>query len=371
MRVLIIEDETGLREEVIQWMELEGYEVFSATDGVAGVNEAFQHQPDLIVCDITMPLLDGHGVLLELRANQSTSAIPFIFVTARSSHEDVRKGMSLGADDYITKPFTRVELLQAVQIRLEKKALQEQHHQYEVKQWQQAFEQEREQRQLKAKLVAMFSHDFRNPLAVIMSSIGIVRDYADRIDELHRVKHLNRAEASIRQLLQMLDDMLVVSQMETGNLDFKPEQLKIKEFLQRIVEEFHIIHGETHSLVFESEFSDIVMADPRLLHQIAANLISNAIKYSPQGSEIRIFLECDNGQVVVMVRDQGIGIPEADQQRLFTAFQRASNVGGVSGTGLGLVIVKQAVDLHGGSIELGSKVGVGTTVTVKIPVQIQ
>jgi signal transduction histidine kinase len=182
------------------------------------------------------------------------------------------------------------------------------------------------------------------------------------------LKHLNRAEASVRQLLHMLDDMLIVSQMETGKLDFKPEQLNIKEFLQRIVEEFQIIHGETHSLVFESEFSDIVMADPRLLHQIAAKLISNAIKYSPQGSEVRIFLERDNGQVVMTVGDQGIGIPEADQPRLFTAFQRASNVDGVSGTGLGLAIVKQALDLHSGSIELESKVGVGTTITVKIPV---
>jgi signal transduction histidine kinase len=113
------------------------------------------------------------------------------------------------------------------------------------------------------------------------------------------------------------------------------------------------------------------MADPRLLRQIAANLISNAIKYSPQGSEVRIFLERDNGHVVMTVRDQGIGIPEADQRRLFTPFQRASNVGEVSGTGLGLAIVKQAVELQGGSVELGSKVGAGTTVIVKIPVQIQ
>lgn len=371
MKILVIEDETILREEVVEWMKWEGYEVFSASDGIAGVNEAFQHQPDLIICDITMPLLDGYGVLLELRANPSTAAIPFIFVTARALHEDVRKGMSLGADDYITKPFTRMELLQAVQTRLEKIAVQQQQRQDEIEQWQQSFEQERDQRLLKSKLVAMFSHDFRNPLAAILSSISIVRDYADHMDEQRRRKYLNRAEASARQLLQMLDDMLVVSQMETGNLDFSPERLNISELLREIVDEFQSIHTETCPLIFKSQFADDIMADPRLLRQIVANLISNAIKYSPQGNEVQVLLEYDNGHVRFSVQDQGIGIPDADQPRLFTAFQRASNTRDIPGTGLGLAIVKQAVDLHRGSIELESRVGMGTTVTVKLPVQIQ
>jgi two-component system, sensor histidine kinase and response regulator len=367
-RILVIDDETLLSDEVVEWLILEGYEVFSAADGIAGVNEVFRRQPDLIICDITMPQLDGHGVLLELRANPSTATIPFIFVTARASHDDVRKGMSLGADDYITKPFTRMELLQAVQARLEKIALQQQQRQNEVEQWQQAFEQERNQRLLKSKLVAMFSHDFRNPLTTIMSSVAMLRDYADRMDEQRRIIHLNRAEASARQLLQMLDDMLLVSQMEMGNLDLRTERLNISELLQGIVNEFQSIYGETCSLNFESQFADDVIADPRLLHQIAVNLISNAIKYSPQGSEVQVFLERIGDQVGISVRDHGMGIPEADQQRLFTPFQRASNVGNVRGTGLGLAIIKQAVDLHSGSIELESRVGVGTTVTVKIPV---
>ena len=184
-----------------------------------------------------------------------------------------------------------------------------------------------------------------------------------------RVKHLNRAEASVRQLLQMLDDMLIISQMETSNLDFRPERLNMADFLQHIVDEFQFIHTETCSLVFKSQFADAVMADPRLLRQIAANLISNAIKYSPQGSEMLVLLERNDRQIMFSIRDQGIGIPESDQPRLFTAFQRASNVGEVRGTGLGLAIVKHAVELHGGTVELESKVGLGTTVTVKIPAQ--
>src|SRR5664279_5498150 len=237
-KILVIEDEGILRDEICEWLTLEDYEAFGAADGIEGVSEAFHRQPDLIICDITMPRLDGHGVLLELRANPATVDIPFILVTARAAYEDVRKGMELGADDYITKPFSRLELLQAIQTRLEKKAAHEQHQQVEIEQWQQAFEQEREQRQLKSKLVAMFSHDFRNPLASIMSSNSLLRDYADRMDKERRLAHFNRIEASIHQLLQMLDDMLVVAQMESGTLNFKPESLNIAEFMQHIVEEF-------------------------------------------------------------------------------------------------------------------------------------
>ena len=367
-KILVIEDETILGQEICEWLSLEGYEAFGAADGIEGVQAAFQHQPDLIICDITMPRLDGHGVLLELRANPTTAGIPFIFVTARAAYEDVRKGMDLGADDYISKPFSRLELLQAIHTRLEKSTLQEQHHQAEVDQWQHAFQAEHEQRQLKTKLVAMFSHDFRNPLASIRSSSSLLRDYADKMNEERRLTHFNRIDASISQLLQMLDDMLFVSQLETGSLDFTPEPLGIAEYIQGLIQDFQFIHEETYTIVFESSFTDTVMVDPRLMQQIATNLISNAIKYSPQGNSIQVFVERRDEQIVLTVRDQGIGIPEVDQPRLFTAFQRASNVGGISGTGLGLAIVKQAVELHGGKIDLESQVGVGTTVIVKIPI---
>ncbi len=175
-KILIIEDEDMLHGEVSEWLTFEGYEVFSAKDGVAGLECAFRDLPDLIVCDIMMPRLDGYGVLLEMRSNLGTAAIPFIFVTAKVTTEDIRRGMILGADDYLTKPFERMDLLQAIQTRLAKKAALEQDHQCDVEQLQTALEQEHEQRLLKVKMVAMFSHDFRNPLTSIMSSRGKPRN---------------------------------------------------------------------------------------------------------------------------------------------------------------------------------------------------
>lgn len=366
-KILVIDDEQRLSEEVVDWLSLEGYAALSAADGMAGVEAAFHHLPDLIVCDITMPRLDGHGVLLEIRSNPATADIPFIFVTARASHEDMRTGMQLGADDYITKPFTRRELLDAIHARLEKQEIIEQKRQQEIEHLQQALMQEQEQRMLKARMVAMFSHDFRSPLAGIQSIASLLQNYYDRIDEKRRNEHFNRLQASVQQLLQMLDDMLVLSRMEAGKLDFSPQQLELSPFFQSIAEEFQAIYVNTISIVYESRCEATVMADARLLRQIASNLISNAVKYSPGGGQVRVVLECSPDKFALVVSDQGIGIPEADQARLFDAFQRASNVGRIEGTGLGLAIVKQSAEAHGGTVHLESRVGSGTRFTVTIP----
>src|SRR5690606_30756005 len=125
-------------------------------------------------------------------------------------------------------------------------------------------------------------------------------------------------------------------------------------FFRHIVEEFQIIHAETHTFRMENRFNDPMMADPRLLRQIAANLISNAVKYSPEGSEVSVTLGYQQGQFLFSVRDEGIGIPESDQAELFSVFHRGSNVGSISGTGLGLTIVKQAVELHQGALHVES-----------------
>lgn len=368
--ILIIEDESLLRAEVAEWLTFEGYTALTAEDGITGVEMVLQHLPDLIVCDIMMPGLDGYGVLLEIRSNKLTADIPLIFLTARAAHEDIRAGMNLGADDYLTKPFTRIELLQAIKSRLETTAARRLKATEEIELLRTELAREHEQRLIKGKLVGMFSHDFRNPLATILSSISLLRDYADRMDEKRRLAHMNRVDASVRQLLHMLDDMLIITQMESGKLEYKPELLGVEQFLQNIIEEFQIIHAETHTFRIESRFSDPMMADPRLLRQIAANLISNAVKYSPSGSEVNISLGYRQGQFVLSVEDRGIGIPETDQAELFSVFHRGSNVGEVSGTGLGLAIVKQAVELHNGMLSVESQVGVGTKVSVFIPISV-
>ncbi len=365
-KILVIEDETILREEVVAWLTLEAYAVFSAEDGVAGVEAALRHLPDLIVCDILMPRLDGYGVLLEVHSHQITADIPFIFVTARAAYEDMRKGMDLGADDYITKPFTRLELLQAIQARLAKKAVQQQAQQRAVEELQRVLAQTTQNQLLNAKLVAMFSHDFANSLTSILLASSLLRDYADRMDKTRRLTHLNRIEASARLLLQMLDDLVVVARMETGTLELTPTPLNITNFFEQIMADFQSIYGERHRIALESHFTASLIIDARLLRQIATNLISNAIAHSPPEGAIHVRLAPHAEACVITVQDQGIGVPQTEQLHLFAAFQRNSDTGDVSNKGLGLAIVKQAVDLHGGSLAIASHADAGTTVTVTL-----
>lgn len=367
--ILFIEDEKMLRDEVAEWLMFEGYEVLTAADGVEGANLAMMHQPDLIICDIMMPNMDGYGVMLHVRANSLTQLTPFIFTTAKASHDDIRYGMTMGADDYITKPYFRDELLAAVSRQLEKKEAQHAARTEEVESWKIAFEHEHQLRLLKAKMIAMFSQDFRTPLTTIMASISIVRDYADRLDDASRRKHLDRAEALTHELMQMLDDLFFLAQMDANTLNFKLEPVYVGHFIGQLVDELQAGYGETHTLKYHNRFSDLIMTDPRLLRQITSNLISNAIKFSPPGSSVEITIENRGGRnYALSVQDKGIGIPPEDQQRLFSAFERGSNVKDKPGAGLGLAIVQAAVDLLEGSVHLDSHPGIGTTMTVVLPI---
>ncbi len=367
-KILVIEDETILREEVVAWLTLEGYEAFSAEDGIAGVDAALRHQPDLIVCDVLMPRLDGYGVLLEVRNNQTILDIPFIFVTARAAYEDIRKGMALGADDYLTKPFTRLDLLQAIQARLAKRTVQEEARWRAVADLQQALNQATENQLLNAKLVAMFSHDFANSLTSILLANSLLRDYGDRMDEKRRTTHFNRIEASARLLLQMLDDLVVVARLETGSLELELTPTNLTTFFEQTVADFQSVYGEKQQIILTSQVSvRSVLLDARLLRQIATNLLANAVSHSPAGGEIGIHLTLQDDTCVITVSDQGVGLPETEQLHLFAAIQRGANRKELSNRGLALAIVKQAVDLLGGSVAMVSNAETGTLVTVTLP----
>ena len=176
-----------------------------------------------------------------------------------------------------------------------------------------------------------------------------------------------------------MNDVLTISKIEAGKQGFNPSPLDLEKFCRELVEELQLTIGSLHTLVFTShgkEYSDAqgsLMAhadmDEKLLRSIISNLLSNAIKYSPKGTTVRFDLSGDPHQAILSIQDAGIGIPLEDQPHLFQSFYRGNNVGTLSGTGLGLTIVKSSVDLHGGKIAVNSEVGVGTTVTVTLPLK--
>jgi signal transduction histidine kinase len=165
----------------------------------------------------------------------------------------------------------------------------------------------------------------------------------------------------------MLDDMLMVAEMESGNLKYMPKTVELTPFVEEIVEEFRLIYSQTKKFILHSTIEGNVEVDPKLFRQLLTNLISNAAKYSSSGSVVNITLLDKDEILELTVEDHGIGIPAIDIERLFEPFHRASNAKNIKGTGLGLVIVKQAVDLHNGEIKIESVEGKGTKFIVQIP----
>ena len=231
-----------------------------------------------------------------------------------------------------------------------------------------ALEKERELNELKSRIVATVSHEYRTPLTTILSSTEMLQQYGYRWTEEKKQKHFQRIQASVKYLTKLVNDVLFVNQAEAESLEFNPVPLDVEQVAFRLVEEFHHQSVGQHTISFECQgVSTNLLLDERLIESMLRNLLSNAIKYSPQGSQVLFELVLERDAVVFRISDQGIGIPSADQTKLFNAFFRGSNVGTTPGVGLGLLIVKECVDLHGGEIVVESRVGVGTKFTVTLP----
>jgi PAS domain S-box-containing protein len=231
----------------------------------------------------------------------------------------------------------------------------------------QTLEHEKELSQLKSNFVSMVSHEFRTPLGIIQSSAELLRDFYQKMPPAEREEQLDSIGRNTRRMAGMMEEILVLSRLDAGKLDFQPAALDLNAFCRRVLDE--VLSATNRRCPIELWLSPApAHADERLLGHIFTNLLSNAVKYSQPGTTVRFKVERTGTDAVCTVQDQGIGISEEDQQHLFKAFHRGSNVGTRPGTGLGLLLVKRCADLHGGKVQLSSKVGAGTTVTVRLPV---
>jgi len=231
-----------------------------------------------------------------------------------------------------------------------------------------ALARERELSQLKSRIVATVSHEYRTPLTTILSSTEMLQRYSDRLTPEKKQTHFQRVKQSVEHLTNLVNDMIFIEQAETQALEFNPTLVNIEELVGEVIEAVRPKFTEKHSLnlICPSECDRVL--DGNLLRLILDNLLSNAIKYSPEGGLIELELTPQAQEIRLRVSDEGIGIPPDDQGKLFKAFYRASNIGITPGVGLGLVIVKECVELHQGRVEFESKVGAGTTFTIILPV---
>jgi PAS domain S-box-containing protein len=229
-----------------------------------------------------------------------------------------------------------------------------------------ALARERELGELKTRLLSMASHEFRTPLAAILSSAELISHYGDKIPADEQRGIMGDLVAAARRMQMMLEDMLTLGQAEAGRLAFQPRPADLEALCRQAVAEVAAAHPR-HVLVLHAAPAGVRDVDARLVQYILANLLANGCKYSPEGTEVALRLECADDVVHLQVADSGIGIADEDLPHLFESFRRGANVGHRPGSGLGLAIVKRCVNLHGGDIQVVSKLGVGSTFSVTLP----
>lgn len=233
-----------------------------------------------------------------------------------------------------------------------------------------ALKKEKELGDLKSRFVTMASHEFRTPLSAILSSASLIDKYPKEEDHAKRKKHVDRIREAVGNMRDILEDFLSLGKLEEGQIDVNIELVSNEELrkdLSNVVSGLEQLKKPGQEIIVACHLLQDVKVDKRLLGQIISNLLSNAIKFSPADRSISLTCNMENDELIVIVKDSGIGIGEEDQRHLFERFFRAKNAANIQGTGLGLNIVTKYLELMNGRIKCESLLNVGTTFTVYIP----
>lgn len=298
-----------------------------------------------------------------------TYVIAFIIdITVRKQHEEIQRKQK----DELQRVTNEIKKLNS---ELEQKVadrtmmLRETLAQLETskEELEQALEKEKELSDLKSRFVSTVSHEFRTPLAAVLSSASLLGKYTKEEEQSKRDRHIARIKEGVLHLNAMLEDLLSLGKLEEGLVEAKKELLHCRDFMEDFMGDIKEILKPGQHLEFKHTGIDDLFTDKRLMKNIMLNLISNAIKFSPDDGIIEISCANSADQFILSVKDSGIGISAEDQQHLFERFFRARNAQNIQGTGLGLHIVSKYIELLNGKIELHSEENNGTTFTITLP----
>ncbi len=363
--ILIVDDVPTNLSVLMQLLVAAGHKVLVATDGESAVQQAEYALPDMILLDVMMPGIDGFETCRRLKASQITHEIPIIFMTALSDTVDKVYGFQLGAVDYVTKPLQHEEVIARVNTHLtmyrqkqEIERLRQQEHTHYEK-----------LSQIKDQMLHTASHDLKNPLAVIMTAVDLMRYYTDSSDDRMNAK-FNQIETAAHYMRNLITNLLDLARLETG-IGLQKQKVLVKQLLETNIAQAAVLAQEK-GIVLQShqpENGTTIDCDPFLIGQVFQNLISNAVKYTPTGGAVEVGAKISETEVDFQVVDHGIGIPEKDIPHVFDKFFRVNTHEHRerSGTGLGLSIVREIVQQHSGSLYVESQVGVGTTFRFSLP----
>ena len=354
---IMVVDDTAANLKILQEvLQTKGYRVLAVSDGETALKVAARNPPDLILLDIIMPEMDGFEVCKRLKADAALREIPVIFISALTETEDIVKAFAVGGVDYVTKPFQFEEVNRRVEthLRLRKQqleliALNEQ----------------------KNHFLGMAAHDLRNPLSGIICYSGLLADELAPLLTASQVKLFGQIIKSSEFMGGLINDLLDISAIESGHLSIERWPVDITASILSCVEINRALAAKKNMAVTLScpEKMPNVFADVYRIEQVMNNLLSNAMKYAKPETEISVRLRREKGEVIISVADQGPGIPEKEQDKLFHAFAKTSvkATAGERSTGLGLLIVKKIVDAHEGRIGFTSEPGKGTEFFFALP----
>lgn len=376
VKILLIEDniaEARLLQELLKDSSLQQFSLVHAKRLGEALNHLQENIVDVVLLDLTLP--DSQGLESLARLIEKFPSLPIVVLTNMNDEELALAAVRQGAQDYLVKRQVQGELL----ARSLRYAIERKHNLESLKAVNQALEyrvQERtaelmkaqEQNQLRSEFVSMISHDFRNPLNTILASAVLLQDHEKKLTEEKKVTLFQRIRSASKNMAQLLDEVLLIGEADSGQLQYQPSRVNLESFCQQIVEEIQLSAGENYQVIFNFKSTEAeVQLDPNLLRRILINLLENAIKYSPQKGIVKFDLISQHETLNFCIQDQGIGIPNDALDELFEPFYRAKNVGSIPGTGLGLAIVKHCVEAHGGQIWVNSQVGMGTTFIIQLP----
>lgn len=358
-RILVVEDEKLVAKDIAKLLKKLGYFVIGTINsGEEAIKKVAELLPDLVMMDI---MLKGEMDGIEAAENiKSHFDIPIIFLTAYADENTLQRAKITEPFGYILKPFDERELHTTIEIALRR-------HLAEAA-VRIALEKEKQLSEIKSRFWYMVAHEIRKPLTTILGSAQLLESHSHQMSELKRREYFYLIETSVQSMNELLNNVLTFGRVEGGKLEFKPAPLDLVKFCQELLEELQFQAGSKHRIIFRYQGqSHEGCLDKKLLRPVLRNLLENAIKYSPQGGNIYLELNCQPEEAIFQVKDCGIGIPPEEQKQLFESFHRGANVGNIPGHGLGLTMVKKCLELHHGEIAVDSAIGVGTTFTVTLP----
>ncbi len=381
VKILLIEDnlaEARLLQEFLKQAQSQDFIVVHVQRLQNALQELTQdhglYSYNAILLDLTLP--DSEGLSSLPKLIDSAPSVPIVVLTNTNDEALAIEAVRQGAQDYLVKRQVNVDVLvrslhYAIARKQVLESLRTTNKTLETRVEERTAElvKAKEINQFKSEFVSMISHDIRNPLNTILLAAGLLQDSGDKLTKEKKSSHFQMIRSAIKNMAQLLDEVSLIGQADSGKLQCELISLDLQSFCRQLIDEAQLnLKDKQINLVFTSvgEFRNALW-DESLLRHILGNLLTNAIKYSQPGGTVKFELIGQEQAIAFRIADEGIGIPAADQQRLFQPFQRAENVGSIPGTGLGLAIVKKCVDAHGGEIFVNSQVGVGTTFTVILP----